>query len=64
MDRGHSWGLVIGFCLAAVFAKAETAMPIDGMEDLSLWRTGGQKEASLAPETALVQEGRQALRVE
>jgi hypothetical protein len=57
------WLLLIGMLSVAVVHAQPTAV-VDDMENLSGWRTGGQKEASLVPERTLVKEGRQALRFE
>ena len=56
------------FCVALLSSPlcthAEPMLLIDDMEDLSQWRTGGQKEAALVAETATVSEGKQALRLD
>ncbi|MEN6644872.1 MAG: glycoside hydrolase domain-containing protein [Armatimonadia bacterium] len=55
---------VLVLTLAATVGLAQPAMMIDDMENLSAWKTGGQKEASLKPETVIVKQGKAALRFE
>lgn len=56
--------LLLVALLLTVAVQAQPAAMVDDMEDLSGWQTGGQKEATLLPERALVKEGKQALRFE
>jgi hypothetical protein len=62
MKRIHGLLGLVGIWVVTAFAGAEPTLVIDTMEDLSAWRTGGQKEATLQPESGLVAEGKQALR--
>jgi hypothetical protein len=48
--------------LLCLWTWAEPTMVVDNMEDLAAWHTGGQKEATLRPETTTVKEGQRALR--
>lgn len=58
----HAAVAAFAICLYATLATAQALLPVDDMEDLAAWKTGGQKEATLRPERTLVTEGKQALR--
>ena len=55
---------LVALCLSLtpLPAIAAPSLVVDDMENLAAWRTGGQKEATLAPERGTLREGKQALR--